>query len=64
MGLSYRKIRTEENFLQASCIRFRQKPPGCFASLLKSVEGEFHSMREELIEFEIEYRNQRLKSKE
>ncbi|MGM0751318.1 MAG: DUF3907 family protein [Bacillota bacterium] len=52
------------SYPEGSCIRFRQEPPGCFASLLKSVEGEFHSMREELIEFEIEYRNQRLKSKE
>ncbi|WP_299738095.1 DUF3907 family protein [uncultured Rossellomorea sp.] len=47
-----------------SAIRFRQEPPGCFAALLRGVEGEFHSIREELIEFEVEYRNQKLQSKE
>lgn len=49
---------------EGSAIRFRQEPPHCFTILLRKVEGDFHSMREDLTEFENEYRHRRLLSKE
>ncbi|TMU86703.1 DUF3907 family protein [Bacillus sp. BHET2] len=45
---------------EGSTIRFRQEPPDCFAGLLRNVEGEFHTLREALFEFESEFRTKRL----
>ncbi|MDX8345490.1 DUF3907 family protein [Rossellomorea sp. YZS02] len=60
-NLWFEDLRT--SYPEESVIRFRQEPPDCFAELLRNVEGDFHGAREDLAEFETEYRHRRLSSK-
>ncbi|MCP3738675.1 YpuI family protein [Rossellomorea sp. BNER] len=46
-----------------NAIKFRQEPPASIMKLMQEVEGEFHTIREELEYYETDFRTKMIQSK-